>query len=148
MSKIAADAASPQAVWWRLPIVWLVMSSLKTESAISQFPPTFLPYSQKEAVVAGYDKPLPLFLHPRPDVVLSDMAPNTVGHRETDHLRIVAQRIGLALAEPPGQRHAEADFIARPGEDRLQLAGGHVQIFQLGGDKERAKGRRAPRHRP
>lgn len=24
-----------------------------------------------------------------PDVVLSDMAPNTVGHRETDHLRIV-----------------------------------------------------------
>jgi alpha-1,4-digalacturonate transport system permease protein len=29
------------------PILWLVMSSLKTESAISQFPPTFLPYSQK-----------------------------------------------------------------------------------------------------
>jgi len=29
------------------PIVWLVMSSLKTESAIAQFPPTFLPYSQK-----------------------------------------------------------------------------------------------------
>ncbi len=25
-----------------------------------------------------------------PDVVLSDMAPNTVGHRKTDHLRIVA----------------------------------------------------------
>ena len=24
-----------------------------------------------------------------PDVVLSDMAPNTVGHRQTDHLRIV-----------------------------------------------------------
>jgi 23S rRNA (uridine2552-2'-O)-methyltransferase len=24
-----------------------------------------------------------------PDVVLSDMAPNTIGHRETDHLRIV-----------------------------------------------------------
>ena len=25
MPKIAADAASPQAVWWRLPIVWLVI---------------------------------------------------------------------------------------------------------------------------
>ncbi|HEX2562216.1 RlmE family RNA methyltransferase, partial [Phenylobacterium sp.] len=25
-----------------------------------------------------------------PDVVLSDMAPNTVGHRKTDHLRIVS----------------------------------------------------------
>jgi alpha-1,4-digalacturonate transport system permease protein len=43
------------------PVVWLVMSSLKTESAISQFPPTFLPYSQKSVAVAGHDKPLPLF---------------------------------------------------------------------------------------
>jgi alpha-1,4-digalacturonate transport system permease protein len=43
------------------PIVWLVMSSLKTESAIAQFPPTFLPYSQKTVFVSGQDKPLPLF---------------------------------------------------------------------------------------
>jgi alpha-1,4-digalacturonate transport system permease protein len=44
------------------PIVWLVMSSFKTESALSQFPPTFLPYSQKTVQVAGFDKPLPLFM--------------------------------------------------------------------------------------
>jgi alpha-1,4-digalacturonate transport system permease protein len=43
------------------PVLWLVVSSFKTESAISQFPPTFLPYSQKTVVVAGHDKPLPLF---------------------------------------------------------------------------------------
>jgi alpha-1,4-digalacturonate transport system permease protein len=43
------------------PVVWLVMSSLKTESAISQFPPTFLPYSQKSIAVTGHDKPLPLY---------------------------------------------------------------------------------------
>ncbi len=43
------------------PVLWLVMSSLKTESALSQFPPTFLPYSQKSMMVAGHDKPLPLF---------------------------------------------------------------------------------------
>ncbi|MEN9538655.1 MAG: hypothetical protein RLZZ126_890 [Pseudomonadota bacterium] len=43
------------------PVVWLVMSSLKTESALAQFPPTFLPYSQKAVTVAGHDKPLPLF---------------------------------------------------------------------------------------
>jgi alpha-1,4-digalacturonate transport system permease protein len=43
------------------PVLWLVMSSLKTESALSQFPPTFLPYSQKSVTVAGHDKPLPLF---------------------------------------------------------------------------------------
>jgi alpha-1,4-digalacturonate transport system permease protein len=44
------------------PIVWLVMSSFKSESAIAQFPPTFLPYSQKFIEVKGHDKPLPLFL--------------------------------------------------------------------------------------
>jgi alpha-1,4-digalacturonate transport system permease protein len=44
------------------PVLWLVMSSLKTESAISQFPPTFLPYSQKSVRVTGHDKPLPLYL--------------------------------------------------------------------------------------
>src|SRR5450830_2456 len=44
------------------PVLWLVMSSFKTESALSQFPPSFLPYSQKEVVVSGFDKPLPLFL--------------------------------------------------------------------------------------
>lgn len=43
------------------PVLWLVMSSFKTESALSQFPPSFLPYSQKEVVVSGHDKPLPLF---------------------------------------------------------------------------------------
>jgi 23S rRNA (uridine2552-2'-O)-methyltransferase len=40
------------------------------------------------------------------DVVLSDMAPNTVGHRETDHLRII------------GLIEAAADFaieVLRPG---------------------------------
>lgn len=44
------------------PVLWLVMSSFKTESALSQFPPSFLPYTQKSVAVAGYDKPLPLFL--------------------------------------------------------------------------------------
>ena len=44
------------------PIVWLVMSSFKTESAISQFPPSFLPYSQKSVRVSGHEKPLPLFM--------------------------------------------------------------------------------------
>ena len=41
-----------------------------------------------------------------PDVVLSDMAPNTIGHRETDHLRII------------GLIEAAADFaveVLKPG---------------------------------
>jgi alpha-1,4-digalacturonate transport system permease protein len=43
------------------PVLWLVVSSFKTESAIGQFPPTFLPYTQKTVVVAGHEKPLPLY---------------------------------------------------------------------------------------
>ena len=43
------------------PVVWLVMSSFKTEAALGQFPPTFLPYAQKTVMVPGHDKPLPLF---------------------------------------------------------------------------------------
>ncbi len=43
------------------PVLWLVMSSFKSEAAIAQFPPTFLPYSQKTVQVAGFDQPLPLF---------------------------------------------------------------------------------------
>ncbi|AOJ64556.1 ABC transporter permease (plasmid) [Burkholderia ubonensis] len=43
------------------PVLWLVMSSFKTEASIGQFPPTFLPYTQTTARVAGHDKPLPLF---------------------------------------------------------------------------------------
>ena len=44
------------------PVLWLVASSFKTESAIGQFPPTFLPYSQKTVSVPGHEKPLPLFI--------------------------------------------------------------------------------------
>jgi 23S rRNA (uridine2552-2'-O)-methyltransferase len=42
-----------------------------------------------------------------PDVILSDMAPNTTGHRQTDHLRIVglieaAAAFALTVLEPGG----------------------------------------------
>ncbi len=56
------------------PVLWLVMSSFKTESALSQFPPSFLPYSQKEVVVSGYDKPLPLYLAKDPSGQTRELA--------------------------------------------------------------------------
>ena len=42
-----------------------------------------------------------------PDLVLSDMAPNTVGHRQTDHLRIVglieaAVAFAVSVLKPGG----------------------------------------------
>jgi 23S rRNA (uridine2552-2'-O)-methyltransferase len=48
-----------------------------------------------------------------PDVVLSDMAPNTVGHRQTDHLRIVnlieaAADFAIGVLKPGGAFVAKA----------------------------------------
>jgi 23S rRNA (uridine2552-2'-O)-methyltransferase len=48
-----------------------------------------------------------------PDVVLSDMAPNTVGHRQTDHLRIVglieaAVEFAIEVLKPGGVFIAKA----------------------------------------
>jgi 23S rRNA (uridine2552-2'-O)-methyltransferase len=56
-----------------------------------------------------------------PDVVLSDMAPNTVGHRETDHLRIMGL-IELAAAF--------AEQVLRPGGVFV------TKSFQGGGSAE------------
>jgi 23S rRNA (uridine2552-2'-O)-methyltransferase len=49
----------------------------------------------------------------RPDVVLSDMAPNTVGHRRTDHLRIMglieaAAEFAISVLKPGGSFVAKA----------------------------------------
>jgi alpha-1,4-digalacturonate transport system permease protein len=43
------------------PVIWLVLSSFKTQAALSEFPPALLPYTQATAVVQGYEKPLPLY---------------------------------------------------------------------------------------
>lgn len=48
-----------------------------------------------------------------PDVVLSDMAPNTVGHRQTDHLRIIglieaAVEFAIQVLKPGGAFVAKA----------------------------------------
>jgi 23S rRNA (uridine2552-2'-O)-methyltransferase len=49
----------------------------------------------------------------QPDIVLSDMAPNTVGHRETDHIRIVglielAVEFAVTVLRPGGSFIAKA----------------------------------------
>jgi alpha-1,4-digalacturonate transport system permease protein len=63
------------------PVVWLALSSFKTQAGLLEFPPSLLPMSQREAVVAGYDKPLPLF-----NVTLPDGTRKVMGQ---------ARRIGL-----------------------------------------------------
>ncbi|ANK91627.1 MULTISPECIES: carbohydrate ABC transporter permease [Rhizobium] len=49
------------------PAIWLVFSSFKTPAALAEFPPSVLPYVTEQAVVPGYDKPLPLYNVTMPD---------------------------------------------------------------------------------
>lgn len=43
------------------PVIWLVLSSFKTQAEIQTFPPRLLPYKQDTVVVEGYDQPLSLY---------------------------------------------------------------------------------------
>jgi 23S rRNA (uridine2552-2'-O)-methyltransferase len=52
-----------------------------------------------------------------PDVVLSDMAPNTIGHRETDHLRIVGL-IEAAIDFAVGVLKPGGAFVAKAFQGR------------------------------
>ncbi len=43
------------------PVLWVVMSSFKSQAQLVEFPPRFLPYEQETVTVEGFDEPLPLF---------------------------------------------------------------------------------------
>jgi alpha-1,4-digalacturonate transport system permease protein len=43
------------------PVLWLVMSSFKTEAALTEFPPSFLPYGPKQVMVRGEENPKPVY---------------------------------------------------------------------------------------
>lgn len=43
------------------PVIWLLMSSFKTDAELSNFPPRFLPYAQESVLLEGRDEPLPVF---------------------------------------------------------------------------------------
>ena len=44
------------------PVVWLVLSSFKTEADLQRFPPRLLPYTQETVVVDGQAAPLPAYV--------------------------------------------------------------------------------------
>ena len=49
------------------PASWLVLSSFKTEGALTEFPPSLLPMGQKMVAVPGEEKPKPVFRVKLPD---------------------------------------------------------------------------------
>lgn len=43
------------------PVLWVVLSSFKTQGQLIEFPPRLLPYAQDTVTIEGYDEPLPLY---------------------------------------------------------------------------------------
>ena len=56
------------------PVLWLVMSSFKTQSALLEFPPSALPFAQVEVTVPGQPQKLPLFRVALPDGTVRELA--------------------------------------------------------------------------
>jgi alpha-1,4-digalacturonate transport system permease protein len=76
------------------PVVWLVMSSFKTQASLLEFPPSLLPMSQKEVAVPGYPQPLPLFT-----VTLDDGTT-----RELAQVRRIGIQAQMIDPDNPGQQ--------------------------------------------
>ena len=56
------------------PVIWLVLSSLKTPAALLEFPPSFLPLTQKTVAVPGHAQPLELYKVRQDDGTTRDLA--------------------------------------------------------------------------
>jgi alpha-1,4-digalacturonate transport system permease protein len=101
------------------PVLWLVMSSFKTESALSQFPPTFLPYSQKHVAVAGHDQPLPLYMTKDAQGTMREMA-------QVQRIGIVATMIDPVKPDTP----IKVNIKDRTPVNEIQFAGNnYTDIF-------------------
>ncbi|MCL4830143.1 MAG: carbohydrate ABC transporter permease [Caldilinea sp.] len=57
-----------------LPVLWLVLSSFKTQAGLLRFPPDLLPFDQRTVMVEGFDAPLPLFDVTMPDGSVRQLA--------------------------------------------------------------------------
>jgi alpha-1,4-digalacturonate transport system permease protein len=56
------------------PVVWLVMSSFKSQASLYNFPPTFFPYRQETVTLPGYEEPLALYDITFPDGTIRRLA--------------------------------------------------------------------------
>ncbi|MEL6640627.1 MAG: carbohydrate ABC transporter permease [Pseudomonadota bacterium] len=93
------------------PVVWLVISSFKTEADLQRFPPTLLPYAQETVVVDGHEAPLPLFLMTDGDYEGQTLA----------QLRRVGSQAQMIDPANPDER-LRVNIANREPVERLQLA--------------------------
>jgi alpha-1,4-digalacturonate transport system permease protein len=71
------------------PVIWLALSSFKTQAGLAEFPPTLLPLAPREAIVEGHEAPLPLFV-----VTMEDGAERTLA--QVRRVGIVARMVDPA----------------------------------------------------
>ena len=102
------------------PVVWLVISSFKTERDLQHYPPRLLPYAQETVQVEGYDEPLALF----------EM---TGGDYQGQTLALI-RRVGLVaqMVDPaePGQRLKVDVAHWRPIERPSLAFENYTQLFE------------------
>ncbi|MCB8838804.1 carbohydrate ABC transporter permease [Aurantimonas sp. VKM B-3413] len=102
------------------PVLWVAMSSFKTDAALSEYPPSFLPLTTQTAVVDGYDKPLPLY--------------EVTGGEHQGEVLAQVRRIGLnaQMVDPanPGQKINVKIGDREPKRTFAIAWGNYTQLFE------------------
>jgi alpha-1,4-digalacturonate transport system permease protein len=76
------------------PVLWLVMSSFKTEAALSEFPPRLLPYGQKSVAVPGEEGLKPVYRVKLPDGTTRELP-------EVRRIGLIATHVDPAKPDEP-----------------------------------------------
>src|SRR6266436_894243 len=101
------------------PVLWLVLSSFKSAAALNEFPPQLLPYGQKSVMLAGQERPLPLYRVTLPDGATRELAE--------------VRRIGIqaTLVDPnaPDQEYKVNIRDRTPVRDLQFATGNYSEIF-------------------
>jgi alpha-1,4-digalacturonate transport system permease protein len=79
------------------PVIWLVLSSFKTQNELDRFPPRFLPYAQETVELDGFDDPLILF-------IVSDTSESEVAGETVAQIRRGAGRSEVVRLDDPDTR--------------------------------------------
>lgn len=102
------------------PVIWLVMSSFKTENDLARFPPRFLPYAQETMMVDGYNDALPAF-----EIVSGEHAGKTL---------VQIRRVGLVaqMVDPADpDKKLKIQVADRKPIERLSLATeNYTELFE------------------
>lgn len=93
------------------PVLWLLLSSFKTEAEIQRFPPRFMPYVQETLQVEGYSDPLPLY-----DIVSGEFEGRRLA--QIRRVGLVAQMVDPAV---PGER-LKVEIADRQAIESIGLA--------------------------